>query len=44
MDTTLALTLPATPVAFGAFTPGVAREYLATRRSAHHHAPRVTSR
>ena len=37
VDTALALTLPAAPVAFGAFTPGVAREYLATA------APRITS-
>jgi hypothetical protein len=37
VDTTLALTLPTTAPTFGAFTPGVAKEYLATA------APRITS-
>ena len=37
VDTTLALTLPATAPSFGAFTPGVAREYLDHRRAAGHH-------
>src|SRR5262249_23811238 len=37
VDTTLALTLPAAGANFGAFTPGIAKEYLATA------TPQITS-